>query len=147
MKQKLDERQLMNRYKIGLQSFLLLMLLLLLDILIQDVFGLTWASHFCRTMILFYIMLAFFTIRCIFTDSYFAERDLKSVRGLMFIFILCGAVTAISIIAAAARGKFVLIESNQLNDKSLAIFYTVETLLIPLCYFLKRRHDRKEETK
>lgn len=146
MKTKLDERQLMNRYKIGLQSFILTLFLLLTDILIQDVFSFTWASHFAGTMFLIYIMLTFFAIRCIFADSYFAEGQRRSVRNLMLLSLLGGVIVGVTIIAAMISGRFLLIENNMLSDKSITVAWSICMIAVPLCYFLKKHHDRKEES-
>ncbi len=145
MKPELDERQLMNRYKIGFQSFMLTLILLLLDILIQDVFKLTWASHFACTVFLFYIMLTFFAIRCIFSDSYFAESQRHSVRNLMAFFLLGGVFVGINIIAAVLGGRFLFMENNMLSDKTITVVTSVWMIAVPLCYFGKKLHDRKED--
>lgn len=145
MNTKLDERQLINRYKIGLQSFLLVMSLLLLDLIIQDIFGFVWASHFNRTMILFCIVSAFFTIRCIFTDSYFAERDRYGDWIIIAIFILNGISSVAGLIFAAKRGDLSLLENGQLSDQSGTLATALLMFSISLCYFLKRWYDRKEE--
>lgn len=146
MKPKLDERQLMNRYKIGFQSFMLTLILLLLDILIQDVFKLIWASHFACTVFLFYIMLTFFAVRCIFADSYFAENQRRSVRNLMVFSLLGGVFVGINIIAAVLSGRFLLMENNMLSDKTITVVTSVWMIAVPLCYFGKKLHDRREQS-
>lgn len=145
MKTKLDERQLINRYKIGFQSFGLTLFLLIIDTLVQDVFYITWASHFTRSFILFYFMIIYFEIRCILSDSYFAEHDSRSIRNIMIFSFLGGAFIGISIIAQTIKGRFFIIENNMLSDKTVTVVTAIWMLAVPLCYFLKEWQDRKDD--
>jgi len=127
-KKGLDEMQLSKRNKIGNQSFLLLMYLLLIDAGLYG-FGLRWVSYPANIVLILTVCSGIYVIRLIKSNSYIGPLTGKEKPILkVTINILIAVVVAIVSIFLIKRSSF--ISTTQLDDMSAPILFITATIAI-----------------
>ena len=132
-----DERQTLNRYKIGFQSFFLTLFLLLISGMIQEA-GLNFASPWINASTIIFISLMFFTIRVILCDAFYSSSNYLSMTVLMIIFSILAAYEIHSIFLQVLNQNFIIFNNHRLSDDFFQFIYTVYLISSSVTYWIKR---------
>lgn len=139
-----DERQILNRYKIGFQSFFILLFLVLIDGFVRDA-GYEWASPLNSTLIIIYIALTYFTLRAINCDAYFSTKNAGNSNFVMTIFSITAAFLVLVSIVKIAQGSFAIISKGQLTDHATSLLLTVYFVTTAVTYWIRRTREKRLE--
>ena len=139
-----DERQILERYRTGFQALMIMLVLIFVDATLKEN-GLVWAAPLDTAIILFTISLGYFSVKIIWRDAYFAQRQTNS-KVLFGIFGVCAAVLVILTPFDIASGSFHLIENGMLSSDGVSCFTAVYLISVLAAWQLRQRKNRREET-
>lgn len=120
-KKGLDEMQILRRNKIGNQTFLMLLYLLMIDAGLYG-FGFRWVDYPANVMIILTVCAGIYAIRLIKASAYVGPSTEKEKPVLTIL------MTAL-VVVVVATGTIVLLkttnfsDANQINDMSAPILF------------------------
>lgn len=127
-KHGLDEMQLHRKNKIGNQSFLMLLYLLMLDAGLYG-FGFRWVSYPANIMIILTFCSGIYVVRLIAGNAYVgpsADKEKPVLKAILTAFIAVAVAGAIIVLVRNAS-----FSNNQIGDMSAPIlFITAVTAII-----------------
>lgn len=133
-KRFLDERQQEYRNKVGHQSFLLLLYLILIDTALNGL-GVTWLPYPANMMALLTVCAGLYQTRLVTGGAYVPPGEEKSARRKKT-FVIVGFSVAVAAIAAVllVRGGFVqpLAATGQEDNSALVLFIISAVSLVIL---------------
>lgn len=127
-KKGLDEMQLHRRNKVGNQTFILLLYLLMIDAGLYG-FGFRWVSYPANTMIILSICSSIYVVRLIIGNAYVgpsAEKEKPVLK--VFITTLISVIFAITILFLLRNTSFS--SKNQIDDMSAPILFITAAIAI-----------------
>lgn len=137
-----DERQILERYRTGFQSLMIMLVLTFADALVKEC-GWIWASPFDTAIILFCLSLGYFSVKTIWRDAYFAQKQ-TNAKVLFGIFAVClGAIIILTPFEIAA-GEFHLIEDGMLGSDGVSCFTAAYLASVLVTWLLRQRKNRRE---
>jgi hypothetical protein len=143
----LDEMQIQKKNKIGNQTFIMLLYLLLLDTGLYG-FGLRWIDYPANIMFILLICSGVYVIRLIASNAYIgptAQKDKPIFRSILT--ILIAIVIAVVIIVILKNAS--LVNKNQLNDISSNILLITAVIslaiaaIIGIIKKIQNKNDRE----
>jgi len=139
-----DERQILNRYKIGFQSFFILLALVLIDGFVRNA-GYEWATPYNSALIIIYIALIYFTLRAINCDAYFSTKNAGNSNFVMTIFSITAAFLVLVSIVKIVQGSFAIISKSQLTDHATSFLLTIYFVTTAATYWIRRTREKHLE--
>ncbi|MTI58228.1 DUF6773 family protein [Geosporobacter ferrireducens] len=146
-KSNLDEMQLQLRNKIGNQSFLMLMYLLLLDVGLYG-FGFQWASYPINVVLILSVITGSYVIRLIMNNAYVgtptSRRHSPAIKTLITL-ITAVAISVFTITLIRGRGIAVTGATNDGGGSLLFITSVVGLVIAGIVGIIKYRQNKDEE--
>lgn len=139
-----DERQLLIQYKIGYQSFFILLFLTLINGFAHNI-GIKWANEYDSSIILFFIVGIYFTQRIIACDAYYTKKNAGRFNIMTVIFFIGSFVGIFGLISDVIKGKCIFILHGQLQSPCLPLLSAIFLLSTAVAYWIKRFRDKREE--
>lgn len=127
-KKNLDEMQVQNKNKIGSDTFLLLMYLLLLDVGLYG-FGFRWISYPANVMIVLSICSTIYLFRLIKQNSYVGPSSQYDNPVLKGVLIVVGSA-AVGLVTIFLLKNVNINHSTQIDNQSAPILFIVVTVSI-----------------
>lgn len=117
----LDEMQLQRKNKIGNQSFLLLLFLLLLDAGLYG-FGFRWLSYPANIMLILSFCSAIYVVRLIKANAYVGPSNDSEKPVLLVILNVVVAVSVAMVIVVLLRNSS-FVNSGQINEMAAPVLF------------------------
>ena len=146
-KSKLDEMQLQIRNKIGNQSFLMLMYLLLIDVGIQG-FGFTWLNYPTNIVVILIAISGSYVIRLIMSNAYVGTSPGKKnnpVLRTLITVIVAAFISALTITVIKTKGLDVQTPTDDGGGLVLFIISVIGLMIAGVIGIIKYRQNKEEE--
>jgi len=134
-----DERQLLNRYRIGYQAMILMLFLVGINGMIKE-FYYVWAPPLIEANVIIYIPATYFIIMGITKDAYLRKKDhpIFSIVSIGVFMVLC-----IYLILSSIRLEtFSLIENGQLSHSIIPVILFLYSASIFIALLVRKLLDR-----
>ncbi len=144
-KSNLDEMQLQLRNRIGNQSFLLLMYILLIDVGLYG-FGFRWISYPANIVIILTIVSGSYVVRLILSNAYagtsYKEQNTAKRSILMAVLIAIAA----AMMAFFIKSRGIAVESTNDGGAIILVLASIVSLsIIGISSFIKHRQNKDDE--
>ncbi len=139
-----DERQILTRYKIGFQSFFILLFLVFVDGFVRDS-GINWASNIDGSEVIFFIVIIYFTLRAIIGDAYYCKKNADRFNFMMKLFAACSLFILLVLFIKLIIGNLDIISNGQLQDSSVTLLVCIYLATTSITYWIKRIHEKRSE--
>ena len=137
-----DEMQLMQRYKIGYQSFVFLSFLILANVVLNGL-GIKWAESPTDTFILLLSASAYFISRCIWCDALVGPKDSpKKFTVRTFLLIVLSMTVAVMITGYMLSKRPSSMPSDG-GGQQLFLFCLIMWVIVGIVSLIKHIKDKR----
>ncbi|MFJ7935096.1 hypothetical protein [Sporosarcina sp. NPDC096371] len=133
-----DEFQVAKRHRLGLQSFILTIVLILANGIIKMTY--IWAEPLMEMLVLLYIPVTYFTVMSIWRGAY-TSKKVKNPNVYIPMFGLVALFGLFVIVQSIWSGVFVMVEDGMLANSSGIVFQTTFMILITISMIMRRAAD------
>lgn len=140
--EKLDERQIAARRRLGTASFFFLSFLVLANGILADIIG-PWGSPLVQALVLFWVSAGFFTVLSIWHGAYFTGKAGSSPYRILT--AVAAAVLLLAVVKKAALGQE--IDFGGPGHEGMDLLFLVTGLCfaaVVVAQTLRARRDRRE---
>ena len=137
----LDERQKRIRWKVGFQSNILLMLLVLANGMVSQYHP--WAEPAAGALVIIFLSTSYFVGVTIWREAYQVENR-KTARW-MKVYLVLGLINLGTVAAAGWRGSWHPVENGLLTTDLTPLVLGVFFLFLSLMWWIRTAHSRRLE--
>ncbi len=144
-KRNLDEMQLQLRNKIGNQSFLLLMYILLIDVGLHG-FGFSWISYPANIIAILTLVSGSYVVRLIMSNAYVGTSSKGQNTAKRPIFTVVLTLVSAALVAFLVKSRGVATESTNDSGAIVLILASIVSLtIIGIISLIKHRQNKDDE--
>lgn len=137
---KYDERQLLVRSKAYQIAFIVLILYLVINGMINSVLGIQWCDSFMGSLLGIFLSIMVFAIFCIFHDAYVSFQE-KPTQSISLFAVIAVANFGIGFINFDWHHDYIV--NGQLSYHALNFICGILMIIIILALLIKRGMDKK----
>lgn len=145
-KKHFDEYQVMKRYKIGYQSFFLIVVLIAVNISVSKKYA--WADPDVQLYFIIMLALTYFAAMAIFKNAYLSNRTKRPIFYAVFLTVFGVYALKAHIFGLSEAGMGYIFENGQLTRNSASMIYPVFLMsagtMFMAKYFIEKIKESKE---
>ena len=130
----LDEKQLIDKYRISFETMLLTFLLIFIDCMIKLFYG-PWAVDTTEMIILISLPSTYFLVRSVMKGAYFSRTDNRTLTLAFSAFIVIISIYIYAL--SATEGNWVL-ENGLLSGNLFQLFIALPFFATIVAYLIKK---------
>ena len=130
----LDEKQLIDKYRISFETMLLTFLLIFIDCMIKLFYG-PWAEDPTEMIILISLPSTYFLVRSVMKEAYFSRNDNRTLTLVLSAFIVI--INIYIYVLSATEGNWIF-ENGLLSGNLFQLFFALPFFATIVAYLIKK---------